>query len=782
MSYHKSFLIACATLAVALTEGNCQSTFAQDPTAYCNAVQSRNAFIRYPLGTIGVWSTPTGEMADVMTRVPKIYPCVNSVVIKQDKDDWRSTITGDPSVLRIEYKADKPSGATKTAITVAPHVSVFQVSFPEGTKTNYLVFHFTSTNVDSWAGLQKWTDRRVTQVDSQTLQASVGQPDQKHAYYLIKFSTPCTGVGTFDASGTITPGASSVTGPRLGLYASFAGPTVTVAVSESFTSAAKAQEFMRDEYKDFGSVQQKCLAAWKDVLDRFEIDGVENSKRMAYTALYTMYANIIDGSDGSCYLPYYPRPRTVASSAYWQFIGGYQSCCFDNVRVVYPFLMLTDPELMTDVLGTYLARYQRDHCMHGDICLFTGPQGSKQNIRFTPLLVDAGYNTGVKADYPQLYAGLKDNYTDPKYEPAKVAERGYMTQPKEGGFACSRTLEYASSFESMGLLAKANHEDAAFAQFARLSTCYTNLWDSEHKFFRLKNADGTWGPFEMKKMTWNPNPQGLFEGSSIDYMFHVPHDPYGLLALPGSADGFVQRVTDYCLNETWFNDYQYHYPLLLYYADAANQAQKIMRQTWIPFFKSCVMYEGISGKPPRNGWQDHYTSNSGWLLCSMLGLYPVPTPPGQFILCSPALTHATIHLGSKNLTVNAPNTSTNNIYVKSIKLDGKPYPAYMIPAKRLASGATIDFEMGSDSAEGLGSLYIASTDGFVRDAELASPTLLKCTIEALGSAATTRIHSPNKPTKVLRNGQEDSSVSYDPLHNNLSIHSSGTAAIEVMVQ
>src|ERR1035441_2461057 len=732
----KYSLVAFAILAGVLAAGTAQSALALDEITYCNAVQGRNGFIRYPLGTIGVWSTPLGEMADVMTRVPKIYPCMISIVIKPDKEDWRSSITGDPSALTIKYRAEKPSGAATTLITVAPHVSVFQVSFPQGTKTNYLVFDFSKANVENWWGLEKWTDRSVTRLDSRTLEAAVGQPNQKHAYYLIKFSVPCTASGTFDASGAISAGATNVTGTKVGMYASFDAPAVIVTVAESFTSPAKAQEFMANEYTDFDSVQQSCLAAWRAVLNRMEMDGAENNKRMAYTALYTMYANIIDGSDGSCYLKYYPRPRSVASSAYWQFIGGYQSCCFDNVRAAYPFLMLAYPEVMTDVLGTYLARYQRDHCMHGDICLFTGPQGTKQNIRFSPLLVVAGYNTGVKADYPQLYAALKDNYTDPKYVPASFTEKGYLTQPKEGGFACSRSLELSTAFESMSLLAKANHDDTAVAQFARLSKAYTNLWDSEHKVFRLKNADGTWGPVEMKKMTWNPNPQGLFEGSSIDYMFYVPHDPYGLIALRESGDGFAERVTSYCLNDTWFNDYQYHYPLLLYYDGAANQAQKIMRQNWIPYFKDAVMYEGIVAKPPHSGWQDHYTSNSGWLLCSMLGLYPVPAPPGQFIICSPALTRATIHLGGKALTVNAPNTSSNNIYVKSIKLDGKAYPAYMIPAKRLAAGAKIDLGMGSSPEEGLGGLYIGSSDGFVQSAELVSATHLKCTIETPRPART----------------------------------------------
>ena len=82
----------------------------------------------------------------------------------------------------------------------------------------------------------------------------------------------------------------------------------------------------------------------------------------------------------------------------------------------------------------------------------------------------------------------------------------------------------------------------------------------------------------------------------------------------------MDRIIDYCFNDTWFNDYQYHYPYLLYYAGAANEAQKIIRNTWVPLFKEEVLYEGVKPKPPHNGWKTHYTSNAGWLICSMLGL------------------------------------------------------------------------------------------------------------------------------------------------------------------
>ena len=82
-------LLAAAGLAV-LAASCSQTVSALDNTTYCNAVQNRVGFIRYPLGTIGVWSSGLGEAADVITRAPHLYPSVNSVVARAENDDWRA--------------------------------------------------------------------------------------------------------------------------------------------------------------------------------------------------------------------------------------------------------------------------------------------------------------------------------------------------------------------------------------------------------------------------------------------------------------------------------------------------------------------------------------------------------------------------------------------------------------------------------------------------------------------------------------------------------------------
>lgn len=781
MVFSRSVLRALLALGVVFPVGGAHAVFALDSTEYCNAVQNHVGLIRYPLGAIGVSSTDAGEIADVMTLVPRVYPCVNSVTFRAEKDDWRASVGGDPSMLTVKYKADKPSGRSMSEITVTPHVSVFRVTFPERTTKKYLILDFSKYKVDDWAEINKWTQRSVTRIDKTTIQATIGKPGKNGAYYTIKFSAPCMGFGTIDASGAITDGAGHVTGDKLGMYVRFDASLVTAAIAESFTSMDEAKEFLASEFVDFDTARQDCREAWNQVLSRVEIEGSENSKRMAYTSLYSMYVNIIDGSKGSCYSAYYPRPRSLSSSAYWQFIGGFQSCCWDNFRTAYPFLMLGYPEVMSDIVNTYLARYQRDGFINGNICLFSGPTGGHGNIRLCPVLIAEACHSGVQADYSKLYAALKDNFNNETYLPASFTKLGYLTQPATGGKACSETLEWAAGVHSMAMLAKANNDPDQMRQYLRLSKNYKNLWDGENKVFRIRNADGTWGVIDNKSMTWNPNPQGLFEGTNKDWMFFVPHDPYGLINLPGQ-EHLVDRVIDYCLNDAWFNDYQYHYPYLLYYAGAANKGQQIIRDVWVPLFKEGVLYEGVRPKPPHNGWKTHYTSNAGWLLCSMLGLYPLSSPPGQYIISSPSIDKAIIHHGDNTITIQAKNNTDGNIYIRSIKVDGDVYPCYMIPAQRLISGVKIELEMDSDPSLGLGSLYIGSTDGFVRSAELVSDSRLTCVVEAAATDATTKIYSRTRPVNVLVNGKKDESWDYDDADKIATIRTSGATKIDVFSQ
>ena len=109
--------LGTATLAVLLAE--CLLTGCRPPapvtihvfrgTGYTRFVDNNQGpgevFMRYPLGRIGLWSTPEGEIADSITRGLRLYPTVDEVVDK-GAADWRGSVSASPSQTNITYNAD----------------------------------------------------------------------------------------------------------------------------------------------------------------------------------------------------------------------------------------------------------------------------------------------------------------------------------------------------------------------------------------------------------------------------------------------------------------------------------------------------------------------------------------------------------------------------------------------------------------------------------------------------------------------------------------------------
>jgi len=85
-------------------------------------------FMRYPLGRIGLWSTPEGEIADSVTRGLRLYPTVDEVVDK-GAADWRASVSASPSQTNITYGTDTAAKGSAVALTVTPNVSVYRYDF-----------------------------------------------------------------------------------------------------------------------------------------------------------------------------------------------------------------------------------------------------------------------------------------------------------------------------------------------------------------------------------------------------------------------------------------------------------------------------------------------------------------------------------------------------------------------------------------------------------------------------------------------------------------------------
>jgi putative alpha-1,2-mannosidase len=79
---------------------------------------------------------------------------------------------------------------------------------------------------------------------------------------------------------------------------------------------------------------------------------------------------------------------------------------------------------------------------------------------------------------------------------------------------------------------------------------------------------------------------------------------------------------------------------------------------------------------------------------SALGFYPVCPGSNEYVLGSPSITEATLNLeNGHTFTIKARNLSPENIYVKSITLNGKPYNKLIIRHEDVMAGGEMVFEM-----------------------------------------------------------------------------------------
>ena len=87
---------------------------------------------------------------------------------------------------------------------------------------------------------------------------------------------------------------------------------------------------------------------------------------------------------------------------------------------------------------------------------------------------------------------------------------------------------------------------------------------------------------------------------------------------------------------------------------------------------------------------------SAWYILSSLGLYQVEPAGGKYIFGSPLFNEAVVKVGNnKTFTIVARNNSKDNIYIQSVKLNGKSYTRSYINFKDIVKGGKLEFIMGN---------------------------------------------------------------------------------------
>ena len=101
-------------------------------------------------------------------------------------------------------------------------------------------------------------------------------------------------------------------------------------------------------------------------------------------------------------------------------------------------------------------------------------------------------------------------------------------------------------------------------------------------------------------------------------------------------------------------------------------------------------------KPYGYAGNDDCGQMSAWYIFSSMGFYPFNAGSDDFVIGTPLFTTATIHLDNGNtFTIKAPRKNSKEIYVKSVKLNGRPLTDLHISQQQIMQGGTLEFKMSA---------------------------------------------------------------------------------------
>ena len=555
--------------------------------------------------------------------------------------------------------------------------------------------------------------------------------------------------GTFDRAPASTGTAPN--GRQLTKYAAFdtkSDTTVEFRFATSFLSLDQAADNLSMEIgdKSFDDVRDIAKAAWTDRLGVIAVEGAsETEQRTLYSNLYrlNLYPNSQFENVGTTAAPIYKyaSPVSAQTSQSTDTVTGaavkdgkmyVNNGFWDTYRTTWPAYSILYPELAAELVDGFTQQY-RDG---GWIARWSSPgyanimTGTSSDVAFADSylrdvpLVDAlaTYDAAVKnASTPSSNesVGRKSLSTSIflGYTPASQGEsvswgtEGYINDYGIGNMAAALAANPDTPADRVEQL-KADSE-----YYLDRATGYVNLFDPAIGFFQARNADGTFvTPAKQydPKNWWGP----YTETNGWNFAFHAPQDPNGLANLYGGQKGLEKKLDDFFATpETTLggihemveardgrfgqwgvsNQVSHHIPFFYNEAGAPSKAQAVVREALQRSYAGGEIGQGYAGDED-NG------EMSAWYIFNALGFYPLQVGSDQVVLGSPLFTKATVNLaGGKKLVINAPENSTKNIYVQSVKVNGEDHPTTSIDSRILTEGATLDFAMGSEpSAWGTG--------------------------------------------------------------------------------
>ena len=633
-------------------------------------------------------------------------------------DGYRSYIDKASEVCKAGYYAVKLTDYDILAELTATDRCGFQrYTYPNGKTPRVMIDLLTPTeyNFSILASEIRQTGPRRVEGFSKQESPRVWSRDADQFYtihFVIEFDHDIVNFNTWK-TGAWAEFASETGGP---CSVAAANTVVQMRSGISFVDLAGAANNLKREVEEpfgwsFEKVRAANEAAWNDLLGRVKIATADaREKKRFYTNLYRAFCrNTFNDVDGRWNDPFGkiqklddPDARAMGCDAFWN--------TFWNLNQEWS---LVGPEWSARWVKSQMALYEAGGW------LGKGPTG----MRYVPVMVAeheipqmvSAWQMGIHAYDPkkQMAAFVKMQTT-----PAQKVGRGfagnrslaeymqYHYVPSDKG-KFSNSMEYSFDDWTVGQFAKAIGDEAAYKTFSERGTWWKNAVNPESGYCHRRNSEGEWekdfDPFSGK---------GYTEGNAWQLTYFVPQDVPALVERIG-RERFLERLTwgfekscPFRYNAPGENYAKYpvvqgnqqsmHFAFLFNWAKEPWNTQKWARSIM-------ERYYGYGDSTAWLGDEDQ-GQMSAWFVMASLGLFQ--TDGGcrvdpVYEIASPLYKEAVVDLGRRygrgqTFTIKAHNASRTNKYVQKAVFNGKPHGSFLLDAREVLKGGTLELWMGPE--------------------------------------------------------------------------------------
>ena len=504
-------------------------------------------------------------------------------------------------------------------------------------------------------------------------------------YFVAEFDTDALESGTWKRD-ELKPNTTFAEGEYSGVYFTFdvnKKKNIQYKIGVSYVSVENARENLKAENTgwDFLQIQNQAESKWNHYLGKIEVEGTNPDRTTQfYTHLYRsfIHPNVCSDVNGE-YMGADFRVHKSRSKHYTSFSN------WDTYRTQIQLLSILDPEVASDIVIS--------HQLFAEEAGGAFPRWVMANIETgvmqgdpTPILISNAYAFGARNYDPKpIFKTMRKGAEEPGAMSQEVEARPGLKQYLDKGYYnASIQLEYTSADFAIAQFAlHAVGDEFASWRYFHFARSWKNLYNPETGWLQSRNPDGSWKPLT----------EDFRESTYKNYFWMVPYDIAGLIEIIGGKAAAEKRLDEFFTrldagyNDAWFasgNEPSFHIPWIYNWVGTPYKAQEIINRVLNEQYSSKI--DGLPGN-------DDLGTMGAWYVFACIGLYPEIPGVGGFTVNTPIFSSVKVHLKKGDIVIKGG--SEKNIYIKSMKLNGKPYDSTWIDWDQLNNGATIEYTTSS---------------------------------------------------------------------------------------